>query len=129
MLPKDAPKELSYDETKSSTYKKTNQTADISFGSGSLSGFFVTDDIRLGTCDGSTSSGQIHIKNQKFGNVEKQTTIFTGDNFEAIIGMAYPELAEKGVKPVFDEIMGQKLLKSNMFAFYLTTKKEEKLGL
>jgi hypothetical protein len=35
--------------------------------------------------------------------------------------MAYPELAEKDVKPVFDSIMDQKLLKSNMFAFYLTT--------
>jgi hypothetical protein len=28
--------------------------------------------------------------NQKFGNVEKQSTIFTGSNFEAIVGMAYP---------------------------------------
>jgi hypothetical protein len=49
----------------------------------------VTDDIRLGTCDGK-SSGQIQIKNQKFGNVKYQQTIFKGDNFEAIIGMAYP---------------------------------------
>jgi cathepsin D len=39
--------------------------------------------------------------------------------------MAYPALAEKGVTPVFDEMMNQKLLASNMFAFYLTTKEEE----
>lgn len=64
----------------------------------------MTDDVRVGTCDAS-SSGQIHIKNQKFGNVEKQSTIFTGHNFEAIIGMAYPQLAEKGVTPVFDEMI------------------------
>jgi hypothetical protein len=38
--------------------------------------------------------------------VEKQKTIFNGKNFEAIVGMAYPALAEKGVKPVFDEMMG-----------------------
>jgi hypothetical protein len=31
------------------------------------------------------------------------STIFTGSNFEAIVGMAYPALAEKGVTPVFDE--------------------------
>jgi hypothetical protein len=43
--------------------------------------------------------------------------------------MAYPELAEAGVKPVFDTIMDQKLLKSNIFAFYLTTKSEESLGI
>jgi cathepsin D len=82
----------------------------------------MTDDLRLGTCDGTTSSGQIHIKGQKFGNVEKQKTIFTGSNFEAIIGMAYPALAEKGVTPVFDEMINQKLLKTNVFAFYFTTK-------
>jgi len=36
--------------------------------------------------------------------------------------MAYPALAEKNVTPVFDEMMNQKLLKENMFAFYLTSK-------
>ena len=34
--------------------------------------------------------------------------------------MAYPELAEKGIKPIFDQMMDQKLMKSNIFAFYLT---------
>ena len=92
-------------------------------------GHFVTDDLRLGSCDGTKSSGQIHIKNQKFGNVEKQKTIFRGNNFEAIIGMAYPELAEAGVTPVFDEMMGQKLLKSNVFAFYFTNKNQEAAGM
>jgi saccharopepsin len=89
----------------------------------------MTDDVRLGTCDKDKSSGQILIKNQKFGNVEKQSTIFTGSNFEAIIGMAYPALAEKGVTPVFDELMGQKLLKSNIFAFYFTSTSHEEKGL
>ena len=88
----------------------------------------MTDDMRIGTCDGN-SSGQIHIKDQKFGNVEKQMTIFTGKNFEAIVGMAYPALAEKGVTPVFDEMIEQKLLNNNMFAFYFTSKQAESQGL
>jgi hypothetical protein len=122
-------KELSYDDAASSTAHKLEQRAAIQFGSGALMGHFMTDDLRLGTCDGSKSSGQIHIKNQKFGNVEKQKTIFTGNNFEAIIGMAYPALAEKNVKPVFDEMIDQKLLKSNVFAFYFTTAQAEEKGL
>jgi hypothetical protein len=60
--------------------------------------------------------------------VEKQQTIFTGKNFEAIVGMAYPALAEQGVTPVFDEMMNQKLLKSNVFSFYFTTKEAEAKG-
>lgn len=43
--------------------------------------------------------------------------------------MAYPALAKAGVKPVFDEMMEQKLLKSNIFAFYFTTKQAEEAGL
>ena len=43
--------------------------------------------------------------------------------FEAIVGMAYPTLAESGVIPVFDNMMDQKLLKNNLFAFYLTPEK------
>ena len=58
--------------------------------------------------------------------MEKQHTIFTGSNFEAIVGMAYPALAEKGVTPVFDEMINQKLLTANMFAFYLTSMQDER---
>jgi len=97
-------KELSYDNAASTSAKKTDQKAHITFGSGSLAGHFYTDDLRVGSCDGK-SNGQIHIKNQKFGNVEAQKTIFTGSNFEAIVGMAYPALAEKNVTPVFDEMI------------------------
>ena len=57
-----------------------------------------------------------------------QKTIFTGSNFEAIVGLAYPALAEKGVKPVFDEMIDQKLLKDNIFAFYLTSKQMEEIN-
>ena len=75
-------KEFSYDDTSSKTNKKSEQKAVIQFGSGALAGHFFRDDIRLGSCDGSKSNRQILIKQQKFGNVEKQKTIFTGSNFE-----------------------------------------------
>lgn len=58
----------------------------------------------------------------------QQSTIFTGSNFESIIGLAYPALAEPGVRPVFDEMMHQNLLESNMFAFYLSSAQDESAG-
>ena len=43
-------KQFPYDETKSTTSKKTELTADIKFGSGSLGGHFYTDTLSLGSC-------------------------------------------------------------------------------
>lgn len=128
VLPGGATKEYSYKDQESCSANILPQRAMIQFGSGALAGHFLTDDMRIGSCDGA-STGQIHIKDQKFGNVEKQSTIFTGKNFEAIVGMAYPALAEKGVTPVFDEMIGQKLLKKNIFAFYFTSKQAENMGM
>lgn len=80
--------------------------------------------MRLGGCDAS-AGGLIHIKDQKFGNTKEASTIFTGSNFEAIVGLAYPELAEKDVTPMFDNMMEQKLLVSNIFAFHMLEVEEE----
>lgn len=53
-------KEFSFDSESSKTAHMLDQSAAIQFGSGSLKGHFMTDDVRLGTCD-EKSSGQIHI--------------------------------------------------------------------
>lgn len=63
-----AEKEYSFKPSDSTSFSETDQRAFIQFGSGALSGNFVLDDVRLGSCDG-MSSGQVHIKQQKFGNV------------------------------------------------------------
>lgn len=41
--------------------------------------------------------------------------------------MAYPNFAEKGITPVFDNMIKQKLLQDNLFAFYLTSKQDEEM--
>jgi hypothetical protein len=49
-LPGGAKSEFSYDHTASSTHKEVQpkQGAEITFGSGNLSGYFVTDTVTLG---------------------------------------------------------------------------------
>jgi len=60
-----AKSEFSYDETKSSTYKPVSpkQGAEITFGSGSLSGYFVHDTMTLGQCSSGKGNNKIEIKN------------------------------------------------------------------
>lgn len=45
--------------------------------------------------------------------------MFTG-SFDAIIGLAYPSMAEPGLTPFFDTMMHQGLIDNNMFAFYMS---------
>lgn len=47
-----ASKERSYNNMTSTTAAYTPQKAQIFFGSGNLAGHFVTDDVRLGSCEG-----------------------------------------------------------------------------
>ena len=57
------------------------------------------------------------------GNVRSQKGIFVGANYDAIVGLAYPTLAEKGVKSFVEELIDNKLVDTMYFAFYMTTEK------
>jgi hypothetical protein len=50
--------------------------------------------------------------------VQKQTTF--DKTFDAIIGLAYPSMAEDAGEPLFDMMMGEELLEKNLFSFYLS---------
>lgn len=114
----------------SSSAVSTNQTAQVYFGSGALRGLFLVDEIRIGNdCQkkDTDSSSLIDIKQQKIG-VARDIKGFGGVQFNAIIGMAYPSLAQQGVTTVFDNIMKQQALTKNIFSFYVVDDREEKLG-
>ena len=87
------------------------QRAYIEFGSGSLSGYFIEDVCSLG-------DDSAVMQDYQFGLVTKQT-VFSG-RFDAIIGLAYPSMAEPGLTPFFDAMMKQGLVEENMFAFYMS---------
>jgi hypothetical protein len=61
---------------------------------------------------------QLNINMFQFGYVTQQT-VFSG-GFDAIVGLAYPTMAEDSVEPFFDAMMREKILQNNVFAFYMS---------
>lgn len=55
--------------------------------------------------------------------MKKQTTF--DKTFDAIIGLAYPAMAENAGIPLMDEMIEQKLLLKNVFSFFLSHNDEE----
>ena len=94
-----------------------HQDVKITFGSGYLKGYFVNDQLTIGNPDGPLSD-KLVLDDYMFGMVTEQTCFH--DTFEAIIGLAFPEFAEDGVTPLFDQMMDGSILKHNLFAFHMS---------
>ena len=120
-----------FDPTPSSTFKTVpnHGTVKITFGSGSLSGSFAQDQVTIGN-EGYLGLAQtLNVPDYMFGLVKEQH-VFSG-SFDAIVGMAYPTMAEKGIRPFFDTLIDDGVLHddvgnpSNVFAFYMSTNQKD----
>lgn len=110
-----------FDSSRSLHYSKLDERVEVEFGSGTIEGSFCKDDVTV---------GPITIKNQEFGEIEKEEgSIFSKLKFAGILGLSFPSLSNLEYVPLFDNIMNNSLLNKNWFSFYLTEKnKEDKLS-
>ena len=94
-----------FDPTLSPTYVEPKASdkkwVRISFGSGMIRGYFVEDQVLMGSPK--DPQNQLVVPSWKFGLAVEQQ-VFNG-KFDALIGMAYPQFAEDGVTPLFDALM------------------------
>jgi hypothetical protein len=115
-----------YDKDQSSTFNRfkvqngLGESEDskfyIKYGSGLVKGKVARDDIQLGS---------VKMKQARFGDVGYETGhAFSKGHFSGIVGLAFPSLAASGMYPLFDQMMDQKVLKSNSFGFFLSNKVE-----
>lgn len=109
-----------YNSGKSSTYVKNGTNFDIHYGSGSLSGYLSQDTVSVPCKSVKPNAGGIKVQKQIFGEATKQPgLVFIAAKFDGILGMGYPRISVNNVLPVFDNLMQQKLVEKNVFAFYL----------
>jgi cathepsin D len=103
-----------YDNSKSSTYKKNGKDIELYYGMGTMSGFLSTDTVRIGSA---------FIKNQTFGEAISEDFLnFDGElayAYDGILGLGFEKNALDGVIPVFDNMVKQKLVKKPIFSFYI----------
>jgi len=120
-----------YSPGHSNSSRVSNETIERSFGTGKCKGVFTVDDIRLGLRDEKDPdiNNAVLIKDYKFLIMTEQTDILGVYDVDAIIGMSYSKLAVEGVTPIVEEMMQQKSLKNNIFAYSFVLKNEEKEGL
>lgn len=106
-----------YNHTASSTFQSGDpKTVDIEFGTAELVGRAGKDDFHI---------GPFVVKDQTFNMIaQAKGDTFANLPLEGIVGLAFPSMSVKGSTAFFDNVIEQKLLAHNEFAFFFS--KDEK---
>jgi len=100
-----------YHADRSKTYKKDGRAFNITYGSGSMTGFVSKDTVCISS---------VCAKGQEFAEATGLPGItFVAAKFDGILGMAYPTISVDKLEPVFNNFLDQKAIEQPVFAFYL----------
>jgi len=87
-----------------------DMSMDVQFGTGKIQGQLAQDHFTL---------GPVKVHNQVFGEITSEIgDVFLQGKFDGILGLSFPALSAADYTPVFDNIIGQHLIRPNMFSFY-----------
>ncbi|KAI8978783.1 acid protease [Trametes punicea] len=100
-----------YDPKKSSSSRKVNGTFSIEYGDGSsASGGRYNDTVTV---------GGVVAKSQTFAAVTKDSSAFTDDPSDGVLGLAFPALSNLNARPFFFTALAQGAAPEGAFAFKL----------
>jgi len=100
-----------YTHSQSNTYRKNYTKFDITYGSGSLSGYLSQDTLHF---------GDFVVPNQIFTEATQLTGLaFDQGKFDGILGLGWPSISVDQVQPPIQHMLELDLLKPGLFSFYL----------
>ncbi|KAI3675201.1 hypothetical protein L1987_84787 [Smallanthus sonchifolius] len=109
-----------YKSSQSSSYKKNGKSAAIQYGTGSISGFFSQDFIKI---------GDLVVKEQDFIEATKEPGVtFLAAKFDGILGLGFQEISVGDAVPVWYNMMTQGLVHEPVFSFWLNRNADEDEG-
>ncbi|XP_057585528.1 pregnancy-associated glycoprotein 2-like [Hippopotamus amphibius kiboko] len=98
----------------STTFQPSDWFFDLEYSAGRIVGILAYDTVRIMNL---VDLGQAFILS------EMQSGMFQAF-FDGVLGLGYPSLAPKRIIPVFDNMKKRGVISQPVFAFYLSTKKE-----
>lgn len=95
----------------SSTYEEDGREFSIEYGSGSLTGFFSRDTLKI---------GDMLVPGQGFAEAVNEPSLsFIAASFDGIMGMGFPEISVGKVEPPFQNMLRQGIIDEPVFSFWL----------
>ncbi|XP_055271794.1 pregnancy-associated glycoprotein 1-like [Moschus berezovskii] len=104
-----------FNHLKSSTFRPTRKIFTIKYSSGWIKGAVAYDTVRI---------ENLVIMNQTFGLSKVYNRHVESQPVDGILGLGYSKLAGKGSTSIVDNMKKQRVVSEPVFAFYLSTQKE-----
>ncbi|KAF9600181.1 hypothetical protein IFM89_005005 [Coptis chinensis] len=109
-----------YKARQSSTYIKNGKPCSITYGSGSISGFFSEDHVQV---------GDLVVKHQTFIETTREGSLtFVVAKFDGILGLGFQEISVGNAVPVWYNMIDQGLVHEEIFSFWLNRDSESEEG-
>ncbi|CAA0817935.1 Aspartic proteinase A1 [Striga hermonthica] len=109
-----------YKSGKSSTYTKIGKPCSISYGSGSISGYFSQDNVGV---------GDVVVNDQVFIEATREGSLtFVLAKFDGILGLGFQEISVGDAVPVWYNMVDQGLVEEKIFSFWFNRDPEAEVG-
>ncbi|XP_057583128.1 pregnancy-associated glycoprotein 2-like [Hippopotamus amphibius kiboko] len=98
----------------SRTFWLTDESIDFKYSTGEIVGLVAYDTVRIMNL---VDLGQAFVLSMNQSGLDHAF-------FDGVLGLGYPRLGPKSITPVFDNLKTRGLISQSVFAFYLSTSKE-----